>query len=75
MITTETHSSNREQSSKDYRRIIGWKRHLMSQSATSICFLNPSRDGDSTTALGSLFQCLTSLSLKKFFLISSLNLP
>ncbi|KAK4817702.1 hypothetical protein QYF61_026392 [Mycteria americana] len=32
-------------------------------------------DGDSTTSRGSLFQCLTTLSVKKFFLISSLNLP
>jgi len=31
------------------------------------------QDGDSTTSLGSLFQCLT-LSVK-FFLISNLNLP
>jgi len=38
-------------------------------------FLNTSRDGDSTTSLGSLFQCLTTLSVKKFFLISNLNLP
>ena len=41
----------------------------------STCFLNTSRDGDSTTSLGSLFQCLTTLSVKKFFLIYSLNLP
>ncbi|KAK4819936.1 hypothetical protein QYF61_015557 [Mycteria americana] len=33
------------------------------------------RDGDSTPSLGSLFQCLTTLSVKKNFLISSLNLP
>ncbi|KAK4813127.1 hypothetical protein QYF61_011338 [Mycteria americana] len=33
------------------------------------------RDGDSTTSLGSLVQCLTALSVKKSFLISSLNLP
>ncbi|KAK4821803.1 hypothetical protein QYF61_003832 [Mycteria americana] len=32
-------------------------------------------DGDSTTSLGSLFQCLTTLLVKKFFLISNLNLP
>ena len=38
----------------------------MSQSATSTRFLNPSRDGDSTTALGSLFQCLTTLSKEIF---------
>ena len=40
----------------------------------STCFSNTSRDGDSTTSLGSLFQCLTTLSLKNFFLISNLNL-
>ena len=39
----------------------------MSWSATSTCVLNPSRDGDSTTALGSLVQCLMTLSLKTFF--------
>jgi len=38
-------------------------------------FLNTSRDGDSTTSLGSLFECLTTLSVKKVFLISNLNLP
>ncbi|KAK4815239.1 hypothetical protein QYF61_022886 [Mycteria americana] len=32
-------------------------------------------EGDSATSLGSLFQCLIILSVKKFFLISSLNLP
>lgn len=37
-------------------------------------FFNTSRDGDSTTALGSLFQCLTTLSKKKFFLIANLNI-
>ncbi|KAK4824542.1 LOW QUALITY PROTEIN: hypothetical protein QYF61_016146, partial [Mycteria americana] len=46
----------------------------MSRSATSTRFLNSFRDGDSTTSLGSLFQCLTTLSVKKFFLISNLNL-
>jgi len=38
-------------------------------------FLKTSRDGDSTTSLGSLFQCLSTLQVKKFFLISNLNLP
>uniref|UniRef100_A0A8V0XGV5 EH domain-containing protein n=1 Tax=Gallus gallus TaxID=9031 RepID=A0A8V0XGV5_CHICK len=38
-------------------------------------FKHTSRDGDSTTSLGSLFQCLTTLSVKKFFLIFKLNLP
>jgi len=47
----------------------------MSLSATSWCFLNTSRDSDSTTSLGSLCQCLTSLSEKKFLLISNLILP
>ncbi|KAM9656645.1 uncharacterized protein ACIBXB_008917 isoform 1-T1 [Morphnus guianensis] len=37
-------------------------------SALSMRFLNTSRDGESTTSLGSLFQCLTTLSVKKFFL-------
>jgi len=31
----------------------------MSQSAISTHFLNTSRDGDSTTSLVSLFQCLS----------------
>ncbi|KAK4820465.1 LOW QUALITY PROTEIN: hypothetical protein QYF61_027747 [Mycteria americana] len=47
----------------------------MSRSTTSTHLLNTSRDGDSTTSLGSLCQCLTTLSVQKFFLISSLNLP
>ena len=47
----------------------------MSLSTTSKQFLNTSKDGDSTTSLGSLFQCLTTLSVKKCFLISNLNLP
>ena len=37
--------------------------------------LNVSRDGASTTSLGNLFQCFTTLSVKNAFLISSLNLP
>jgi len=36
--------------------------------------LNTSRDGDSTSSLGRLLCCLTTLSGKKFFLISDLNL-
>ncbi|KAK4826637.1 hypothetical protein QYF61_010565, partial [Mycteria americana] len=47
----------------------------MSLSTSSTRPLNTSRDGDSTTALGSLVQCLITLSVKKNFLISSLNLP
>ncbi|KAK4828289.1 hypothetical protein QYF61_024954 [Mycteria americana] len=47
----------------------------MSLSTMSTRPLNTSRDGDSTTSLGSLFQCLTTLLVKKFFLISNLNFP
>lgn len=36
--------------------------------------LNTSRIGNSTTTLDSPFQCFTILSMKKFFLISHLNL-
>ncbi|NWR88451.1 BRM1L protein, partial [Furnarius figulus] len=36
-------------------------------------FLNTFRGSDSTTSLGSLFQCLITLSMKKFCLISRLN--
>jgi len=39
----------------------------MSLSTTSKRLLNTSRVGDSTTSLGSLFQCLTTLSAKKLF--------
>ena len=56
----------------------GWKRPLRSSNPTihlppillteqrpaSKCFLNTSRDGHSTTSLGSPFQCLTTLSEK-----------
>ena len=42
-------------------------------SAACKCLLNTSKDGDSTTSLGSLFQCLTTLSVKKFLLIPNLN--
>lgn len=41
-------------------------------------FIEPFHKGDSTTSttsLGSLFQCLTTLSVKRFFPISNLNLP
>ena len=43
-------------------------------SATSPHFLNTSRDNDSSTSLGSPFQSLTTLSEKKFVLISYLEL-
>ena len=42
---------------------------------TSALFLETSRGSDSTTSLGSLFQCLTTLSEEQFFLISNMNLP
>jgi len=38
----------------------------MSLSTISKQFLNTSRDGDSTTSLGSLFQCLTKYSMSQF---------
>lgn len=38
------------------------------------CLLNTSREDDSATSLGNLFQCLTTQK-KIFFLISSMNLP
>lgn len=43
-----------------------------SPGVTSSSLLNTSRGGDSTTAFGSPFQCLSALSVKK---ISSLNFP
>ena len=43
--------------------------------ATSSLALNASRDGASTTSLGNLFQCVTTLCMKNFHLISNLNLP
>jgi len=43
--------------------------------ALSKCLLNPDRLGALTTSLGSLFQHLTTLSVKKCSLMSSLNLP
>ncbi|KAK4831239.1 LOW QUALITY PROTEIN: hypothetical protein QYF61_016471 [Mycteria americana] len=43
--------------------------------APSNLTLNGSRDGASTTSLGNLLQCLTTLIVKNFFLKSSLNLP
>jgi len=37
--------------------------------------LNTAREGASTASLGNLGQCLTTLMVKNFFLISDLNLP
>lgn len=42
---------------------------------TSVCLLNTSMGSDSHNSLGGLFYCLTTLSVKTFFPISSLNLP
>lgn len=47
----------------------------MSLNATPTCFLDTNKDGDSTTALDSPFQWLNNLLMKKFSLISNLNLP
>lgn len=46
----------------------------MSLGIKSKQFLNTSMDGDSTTSLDSLSQCITTLSGKKLFLVSNLNL-
>ena len=43
--------------------------------APSNLALNTSREGASTTSLGNLFHCLTTLIVKNFFLLSKLNLP
>ena len=43
--------------------------------ATSSLALNVSRDGASTASVGILFQCVTTLCVKNFLLISNLNLP
>ena len=43
--------------------------------ATSSLALNASRDGAFTTSLGNLFQCVTTLWVKNFLLISNLTLP
>jgi len=37
--------------------------------------LNTARQGAATASLGNLFQCLTTLTVKNFFLISNLKLP
>lgn len=48
--------------------------HVPQFSTTFKCFLNISRDNDSTTSQDSLLQHLPSLSKKKIFLTSNLNL-
>lgn len=47
----------------------------MSLSTILTHLLNPFRDGDSTTGLGRLLLCLTTLSVKRFSLIAKPNLP
>lgn len=47
----------------------------MSLSIPSTRLLNTSMDGDANISLGAPSQCLTTLSMKKFFLIPNLNLP
>ena len=42
--------------------------------ATCSLALNASRDGASTASLGNLFQCVTTLCVKNFLLLSNLNL-
>lgn len=44
-------------------------------SVLSECLLNADRHGASATSLGSLFQCLSNLTVKNFFLLSSLTIP
>ena len=43
--------------------------------ATSSLAFYASRDGASTTSLGNLFQCVTTIFVKNFLLISNQNLP
>lgn len=52
-----------------------WPPYAIALSVTPALFLNTSRDSNSTTSLGSLFQCLTTFLENKFFLISNLNSP
>lgn len=49
--------------------------YTLALSATAVLSLNIPKDGDSISSLGSAFQCLTTLSVKKFFIMSNLNLP
>ncbi|KAK4831170.1 hypothetical protein QYF61_015640 [Mycteria americana] len=55
--------------------INGQSKTLKLLKAPSNLALNTSRDGASTASLGNLFQCLATLIVKNFFLISNLNLP
>lgn len=44
-------------------------------STTSVQLFNTSSDGHSNASLSCLFQCLTTFSMKKYFLMFNLNLP
>ena len=56
-------------------RSEGTFNHFRLLRAPSNLTLKASRDGTSTTSLGNLFQCFTTLIVKNVFLASSLNLP
>lgn len=64
--------SLRLQSLTQHCQVHHWSTAL---STTSTEPGNSSRGGDSTTPLANLFQCLTTFSMKAFFLVSNLNLP
>lgn len=49
-------------------------KQIMALSATSSSSLSTSMDGDSTVSLGSPLQCQITLSVRKFILMSNLNL-
>ena len=57
---------------KESVELFNWIRLLRAPSGLA---LDVSRDGASPTSLGNLVQCLTTPSVKHFFLLSSLNLP
>jgi len=54
------------------RDTFHWTRLLKAPSNVA---LNTSREGAAITALGNLFQTLTSLTVKDFFLIFGLKIP
>jgi len=53
----------------------GHHSHIRLPRASSSLALKVSRDGASTTSLGNLCQCITTLTVKDFFFTSNLNLP
>ncbi|NXW03176.1 LTN1 ligase, partial [Fregetta grallaria] len=59
---------------KDTKTFFTEELHLDVKAPSSLT-LNVPRDGASTASLGNMFQCFTTLIVKKIFLISSLNLP